>query len=511
MREVKVMLDDNALKEISIAFIGDSEGWFSYKTGPELVTFFNQRFGARDTYGQGFPSRWVYVHNHLVGLLNSNQIDKFFNIILNKEYALSEFKISEVEAVAKVKDIFQKFNNLLRPYSFMLSSKNNKYYLTRIDEDLKFIGSGGFANVYLQKSTGYIMKKLKDDFLVDTGIKSRFKREYKITESLQDVPMIIKVIDFDEGTYSYRMEEAETTLENFISENQLDISSKVTIISQIMYVLAEVHSRNIMHRDLSPTNIFIVGGMIKIADFGLGKDLNIFSSHQTVTTTAVGQYWYCAPEQFMLLKDGDKRSDVYSLGRIINFIMTGSPQNTAHQFRSVTEKATNDNSIYRYADAGEMKSHIDRNIKLHADTSRLELILEKIQNGEFDDEIESYIYELPKETMCDTLMNRITGEFEKALLKFMKVDDKHAQHVIQSIESGYVEATGGAFAAFDPFASFADDVLVEQPPFSFTINEIAAKILRYVAKDVNRFSAQRMIEKLLAQGLEPMIEEILEN
>ncbi|GHU42082.1 protein kinase [Bacilli bacterium] len=505
------MLDDNALKEISNAFIGDSEGWFNYKKGPELVTFFNQYFDTRETYGQGFPSRWVYVHDHLVGLINSNQIDKFFNIILSKEYALSEFKISEVEAVAKIQDIFQNFNSLLRPYGFMLSSRNNKYHLTSIDEDLKFIGSGGFANVYLQKSTGYIMKKLKDDFLVDTGIKSRFKREYKITESLQDVPMIIKVIDFDEGTYSYRMEEAETTLEKFISENQLDISSKVTIISQIMYVLAEVHSRNIMHRDLSPTNIFIVGGMIKIADFGLGKDLNIFSSHQTITTTAVGQYWYCAPEQFMLLKDGDKRSDVYSLGRIINFIMTGSPQNTAHQFRSVTEKATNENSIYRYADASEMIYHIERSIKYHADTARLELIFEKIQNGEFDDDIESYIYELPKEKMCETLMNNRTEGFSEALLKFMRLDDKHAQHVIQSIESGYVEATKGIFTAFDPFASFADDVLVAQPPFSFTINEIAAKILRYVAKDVNRFNAQRKVDNLLTQGLEPMIEEILEN
>lgn len=54
----------------------------------------------------------------------------------------------------------------------MLSSKNRQYHLARIDEDLKFIGAGGFANVYLQLSTGYIIKKLKDDFFVDTGIKA---------------------------------------------------------------------------------------------------------------------------------------------------------------------------------------------------------------------------------------------------------------------------------------------------------------------------------------------------
>lgn len=40
----------------------------------------------------------------------------------------------------------------------------------------------------------------------------------------------------------------------------------------------------------------------------------MFTSHQTIHTNSVGQYLYCAPEQFMLLKDGDFRSDVYLLG-----------------------------------------------------------------------------------------------------------------------------------------------------------------------------------------------------
>ena len=42
-------------------------------------------------------------------------------------------------------------------------------------------------------------------------------------------------------------------------------------------------------------------------------------------TTSFGQLFYCAPEQLTLLKDADKRSDVYSLGRIINFVMTKNP------------------------------------------------------------------------------------------------------------------------------------------------------------------------------------------
>lgn len=118
------------------------------------------------------------------------------------------------------------------------------------------------------------------------------------------------------------MLKAEQTYENYITANSLDDASKITCIRQILYTMKEVHSRNILHRDLSPTNIFIYHGRLLLADFGLGKDLNILHSHQTLLTNQVGQFLYCAPEQFMLLKESSKRSDVYSLGRIINFTMT---------------------------------------------------------------------------------------------------------------------------------------------------------------------------------------------
>ena len=245
------------------------------------------------------------------------------------------------------------------------------------------IGSGGFANVYKQKSTGHILKKLKEDFLTDKGIRSRFKREYNITKSLQDVYGIIEVYSFNEDSCSYEMEEAEKTLERYILESEPSDDIQIKCIRQILYIMTEVHKRDIIHRDLSPNNIFILNGMLKIADFGLGKDLNVFTSHQTMHTQALGQYSYCAPEQFMLLKDGDKRSDVYSIGRIINFIMTKDPTNSHHIFRSVAEKATNNDSAYRYADAGQLSTYFERSVSFHQNKKKEFIINNKISNEVF--------------------------------------------------------------------------------------------------------------------------------
>ncbi|HEL1339140.1 TPA: protein kinase, partial [Streptococcus equi subsp. zooepidemicus] len=133
-----------------------------------------------------------------------------------------------------------------------------------------------------------------------------------------------------------------------------------------------------LHRDISPTNIFFVNGIIKIADFGLGKNLNTLTSHQTMDTASFGQLFYCAPEQLTLLKDADKRSDVYSLGRIINFVMTKNPNIFSHSLRSISEKATNLEPDYRYQDATEMLNALNSWLNIRSDETFKKTIWEKI-------------------------------------------------------------------------------------------------------------------------------------
>lgn len=497
-------MTNETLMSISQMFCGNEGDYFSYKTGSKLVHFFNEYFGYKDIYKSPFPSRHVYLHDKLVELFNSNKLEKFFNIILSKNYIMKEFQISESEASDKIVEIHQKINYFLNMDGYLLQKKEAKYFLIKEEEDLVPIGSGGFADVYKQKSTGLIIKKLKEDFWQDKGIVHRFKREFDITKSLNEFPFIIKVYDYNSNNYSYTMEEAELTLENYIISNTLNDDNKINVIRQFLQAMKIVHERDIIHRDISPNNIFIISGMLKIADFGLGKDLNILNSHQTLYTNSVGQLSYCAPEQFMMLKEGDKRSDVFSLGRLINFVMTRSPRNDNHIFKTVVNKATSENPSYRYENAGQLLEKINSTIEYNNNSSRYETCYNEISKGIFNDTIEQFIYELPGERIVDMLISK-NPKLNNALLGFMKFNSKNSEFLIHSIEDKYRDECS-TFSSYDGVATFAYEVINNE--FDFVTKESACRILKYIADEINRFHAQRLIENILSQGIEPLLEEI---
>lgn len=500
------LLSEDTIKHIANIFCGDAESYYQYKSGPKLVAFFNENMGYQDAYGQGFPSRWIYVYDKIVDMLRKNRFNDFLDVILGRKYIQKENLCTEVEAAEKSIEIRNKFNEYLDIDRYEIVVHNNKNKLVQIDDDLVLIGSGGFANVYLQKSTNMVVKKLKDDFVTDKAIRSRFKREYNLTKSLQASQGVIQIYDYDDGKCFYRMEKAESTLEKYILNNSLNDKQKLSCLYQILEIMDEIHKKDIIHRDISPNNIFIISGVVKIADFGLGKDLNVFTSHQTLHTNSVGQYYYCAPEQFMMLRDADKRSDVYSLGRIINFVMTGNPTDNHHIYRNVADKATNTDAAYRYGDAGQLYHFFKKAVVYQKNEQNRKNAEEKIKCGIYDDEIENYLLNLGGHEICNKMLSKVPG-LTRALLKFMQSSEDNGQYVVQAIDQSFRDVCKGSFEANDIFATFASDVL--EGRFSYVINETAAQILRYVAWDVNRFYAQHLVEDLVKSGVEPLIEEII--
>lgn len=132
----------------------------------------------------------------------------------------------------------------------------------------------------------------------------------------------------------------------------------------------------------------------------------------------------------------------------------------------------------------------------------------KIKSKIFDDEVENYIYNLSGEDISRK-MQFIASGFSDILFKFMDIDDSHAQHIIQSVDQAYQSVCGRSFEAYDVYSSFAKRILSED--YSFVVKEIAANILRYIAWDVNRFSAQHMIEDVISAGIEPLLEDIIRS
>lgn len=95
-----------------------------------------------------------------------------------------------------------------------------------------------------------------------------------------------------------------------------------------------------------------------------------------------------------------------------------------------------------------------------------------------------------------------------ALLHYMQIDEEQGKKLIQSIHSSYKNFLRH-FEDADVFANLSYQILKGSYPYP--INEVAADMLRYVAYDVNRLHARDKIEELLATGVEPLIEEILER
>lgn len=91
-------------------------------------------------------------------------------------------------------------------------------------------------------------------------------------------------------------------------------------ITQLCDALIHLHKLNIVHRDLKPENIFIVNGKLVLNDFDISKQR--VDSHQRKDTHVLGSVGFASPEQYGFSRS-DARSDIYSLGIVINLMITG--------------------------------------------------------------------------------------------------------------------------------------------------------------------------------------------
>lgn len=113
-----------------------------------------------------------------------------------------------------------------------------------------------------------------------------------------------------------------STLAQIVEENgRLAPNVAVQLIDQICEAVQELHQHGVIHRDITPANIILARDGAHLIDFGIARIWSA-SSNRSRDTTALGTYGFASPEQYGFAKT-DARSDVFSLGRLLGFMLTG--------------------------------------------------------------------------------------------------------------------------------------------------------------------------------------------
>lgn len=491
-------LSEITYKQIANEFIGDQEqDIYKYKTGGNLVRIFNDYFEYNDTYSQGFPSRWLYTQEKIkeIGLL------KFLKVILSSKYLRVEEDFDRSNVADTIENAIKRFNRFLDREDYKIKVNNQNISIQEI-KDGTVLGVGGFATVYL--SGNKALKVLHPELRNNESAVHRFKREYEITDSIKGIDGIMQVSNFDKTNLSYQMEYCEMTLEKYF-KNKQSSDEKHRVIEEILKIMSQVHEKNIMHRDLTPNNIFMNKGKVIIGDFGLGKDLNAEYSHHTRNTQNLGQYFYAAPEQMESLRNSTVKSDVYSMGKVINFILAGHPKKTNHECQYLVEKATVVDPSYRHLNCYEFLQEYQIFMNKKNDEQIQRNISTNIFKGRFSDETNNFILSLDAEEFSDFLAEN-NNSVDAVIYLFTNVPNIAKNKLIDlqdNIGKKY------SWEQYDNFSKIAYHILQGKEYFSYETKVIAAHLLDYTAHNINRFHGQDLVEDLLKSGIDPTLEEII--
>jgi Tol biopolymer transport system component len=197
---------------------------------------------------------------------------------------------------------------------------------------VKLLGRGGMGTVYLaERADGAFQMsaavKVVPMALASHEIEERFRRERQFLAGL-DHPKVARLIDggVTETGLPYLVMEfvGGLTIDRFCDAHELDTRGRIALMRQVLDALAYVHSRQVIHRDVKPSNILVDdAGNVKLLDFGTARLVDV-TVETALTKTGVFAFTpdYASPEQVR----GEPvaiASDLYSAGVLLYRLLTG--------------------------------------------------------------------------------------------------------------------------------------------------------------------------------------------
>ncbi len=245
--------------------------------------------------------------------------------VLVKQGLLSQAKLHELSEISQMVDGGKVFGT---------------YRLGRL------IGQGGMGKVYeaVHEIMGrsVAIKVIHSHLTEDKNNAARFYQEIRALAKLNH-PNI--VIIFEAGTVNRRhyfaMEYLSgPSLKDYVDSKRFLLENEaLKIIRATAKALGHAHARNIIHRDVKPENIiFDENSVPKLTDFGLVMHYD--GDHLTLTQEGmmVGSFYYSSPEQIDGRRDIDGRSDIYSLGATLYYMLTGHTVYTGNSPQEILTK-----------------------------------------------------------------------------------------------------------------------------------------------------------------------------
>jgi eukaryotic-like serine/threonine-protein kinase len=256
----------------------------------------------------------------------------------------------------------------------------------------ELIACGGMGAVYAavdQKLCRRVALKVLDTPDANGELTSRLMREARILAQLEH-PGIVPVYDvgtLPDGRVYYAMKLVEgSRLDRYIV--QLDaLAQRLRLFLRVCDAVAFAHAHGVLHRDLKPANILVGSfGEVWVMDWGLAKiwrkpsltlaDASLVSRQNaearndsiepsliTCHGTVLGTPGYMSPEQARGETEKiDERSDIFSLGKLLQFIAVGGPQGRypplARPLLAICTKATAESANARYANVSELAADL---------------------------------------------------------------------------------------------------------------------------------------------------------
>ena len=239
-----------------------------------------------------------------------------------------------------------------------------------------YIDETEFSNVYLVSTFNkkYVIKECfpksitirDDDLKIFTNkniekfnlVKNSFQREKEILEKLDKNKDVVNLVNFFEenNTIYLVLEYFEgINLKKYVLENELPEKEILQIFLEIVKIVIEIHDECVIHRDIKPSNILINGkNEIKIIDFGTGLLKGNRNGDYIKVTEG-----YSALEMYSLKTEIDERSDVYSLGALLYFMLEKK------KLKSVLDRFYSEELTFERKINEDLKKIMEKGLAIH--------------------------------------------------------------------------------------------------------------------------------------------------